>query len=71
MNILKMKCIGSIFRNILDMAHNMMLGLGAVLKSIDEGFNIDERVDGILIVLLHGVDPYVNVTVNLADRELP
>jgi hypothetical protein len=66
-----MKCIGSVLRNILDVAHNMMLSLGAVLKSIDKGFNIHQRVDWILIVLLHCVDPYVYVTVNLTHRELP
>lgn len=70
-NIFEMKGICAILRDILDVAHDMMLSFSSVLEGIDKWLDIDKRIDWILIILFHCMHPDVYVTVDLTDWELP
>jgi hypothetical protein len=66
MNVLEMESIGPVFGDILDMAHDMMFCLASVLELVDEGLDIHKRVNWMLVVFLHCVDPDIDVTIYLA-----
>ncbi len=54
-DIFKVKNICPILRDVLNMAHYVMLSFSTVLECIEKGFDIDQGIDWILVVFLHGV----------------
>lgn len=71
MHILEMENIGPIFWNILDMAFYIMDCCGSVFEIFHDRAEIYNGILGFLLVLLHGMDPYINVPVHLGNRIFP
>ncbi len=67
MDVPKVENVSAVFRNVLDMTHHMMFGPASEFKVFRHLNNANVRVLWFILILLHAVNPHVNVAISLFD----
>lgn len=70
-DVFEVEYVCAVFRDILDVAIDVMFGLSTIVESFFDGLHIDEGINRIFPILLHSMHPHINVAIHFTHWIFP